>query len=239
MTFTAGGLDIPVKININRRLKYVRLGVSGDGVEVSLPERLDDGRISEMLNNRRAWILENYVKYKSMQRERVRRRWATGEKLPFRGEHYGVQVQARERIGAEVEFDSHVFHIYASPLLNGADRTAAIREAAKKWYAKAAERVIGQRLAYYSGIMNVRYNTVRIKAQKTRWGSCSEKGNLNFNWRIILAPPEILDYVVVHELSHLVYMDHSKNFWNTVSRYIADYEYPRRWLRENGERLMF
>lgn len=80
---------------------------------------------------------------------------------------------------------------------------------------------------------------MRIKEQKTRWGSCSKKGNLNFNWRIILAPPGILDYVVVHELSHLVYMDHSKNFWHTVSEYMPDYKNARLWLRKNGERLMF
>lgn len=86
--------------------------------------------------------------------------------------------------------------------------------------------------------MGVRYNAVRIKSQRSLWASCSAKRNLNFNWRLFLAPPEVLDYVVIHELAHLVVMRHSKRFWSLVAKWCPEHKSRRRWLRENGRALM-
>lgn len=94
--------------------------------------------------------------------------------------------------------------------------------------------VISQRVSYFAAKMDVTYGRISIRAQKTRWGSCSGQGNLNFNWKLILMPPEILDYVVVHELAHRKQMNHSKLFWAEVERILPDYERRRRWLKENG-----
>lgn len=94
--------------------------------------------------------------------------------------------------------------------------------------------VISQRASYFAAKMGVTYGRISIRAQKTRWGSCSGQGNLNFNWKLILMPPEILDYVVVHELAHRKQMNHSKLFWAEVERILPDYERRRRWLKENG-----
>ena len=85
--------------------------------------------------------------------------------------------------------------------------------------------------------MNVSYGRISIREQKTRWGSSSSKGNLNFNWRLILAPEEVLDYVVVHELAHRREMNHSKAFYAVVEAVLPDYRAARRWLREHGDSL--
>ncbi len=95
-----------------------------------------------------------------------------------------------------------------------------------------------RRAEYYARQMQVSYGRVAVKDQKTRWGSCSAKGNLNFNWRLILAPGEVLDYVVVHELAHRREMNHSVRFWNLVESVLPDYQQRKRWLKENGDRLM-
>ena len=92
--------------------------------------------------------------------------------------------------------------------------------------------VLEQRLAYFSEQMGVSYGRVCIRDQKTRWGSCSARGNLNFNWRLCLAPPEILDYVVVHELAHIAHKNHGPQFWALVERYLPDYRARRAMLRE-------
>ena len=86
--------------------------------------------------------------------------------------------------------------------------------------------------------MGVEYRAVRIKSQRSRWASCSAKGNLNFNWRLFLAPPEVLDYVIIHELAHLLVMGHSKRFWSLVAKWCPEHKSRRRWLRENGRALM-
>ena len=101
-------------------------------------------------------------------------------------------------------------------------------------YRKEARRRITERAAYFAEKMGVDYGRIAIKAAKTRWGSCSAKGNLNFHWKLILMPPAILDYVVVHELAHRIEMNHSPRFWTQVERILPDYRERRRWLKENG-----
>ena len=101
-------------------------------------------------------------------------------------------------------------------------------------YRQLARRVIGQRASYFAAKMGVTCGRISIREQKTRWGSCSGQGNLNFNWKLILMPPEILDYVVVHELAHRKQMNHSPAFWAEVERILPDWRERRRWLREKG-----
>lgn len=101
---------------------------------------------------------------------------------------------------------------------------------------KQAAEVIKARCRYYAPVMGVSYGTVTIREQKTRWGSCSTKGNLNFNWKLVLMPPEILDYVVVHELAHRIQMNHSAAFWAEVGKILPDYKERRQWLKVNGQK---
>lgn len=104
-------------------------------------------------------------------------------------------------------------------------------------YRNAAKDYIPKRVAYFAEILDVTYGNITIRDQKTRWGSCSSSGNLNFNWRLILAPPKVLDYVVVHELCHRIEMNHSERFWAQVEKVIPEYKEYRKWLKENGSTL--
>lgn len=104
--------------------------------------------------------------------------------------------------------------------------------------ADRALEVIPQRVRHFAPMVGVSYGRITIRNQRTRWGSCSGKGNLNFNCLLMLAPPEVLDYVVVHELCHRLEMNHSPRFWAQVERVIPDWRERRRWLREHGDALM-
>ena len=101
-----------------------------------------------------------------------------------------------------------------------------------------AKRVIPDRVKYYAGIMGVTFGKITIKNQKTRWGSCSSKGNLNFNCLLMLTPDKVRDYVVIHELCHLKQMNHSKMFWAEVEKVMPDYKVYRQWLSRNGNMLI-
>ena len=109
--------------------------------------------------------------------------------------------------------------------------------AQEKELRERARSVLAQRTAYFARQIGVTYGRITVRDQKTRWGSCSQAGNLNFNFRLILAPPEVLDYVVVHELCHRRQMNHSAQFWQEVAQVLPDYRARKAWLTENGWRL--
>ena len=101
-----------------------------------------------------------------------------------------------------------------------------------------AKAVIPQKVAYYARLLGVTYGRITIRNQKTRWGSCTSTGNLNFNCLLVMMPPEILDYVVVHELCHRFEMNHSAKFWARVGQMMPDYRVRRKWLKDNGNKFM-
>lgn len=108
-----------------------------------------------------------------------------------------------------------------------------------KALADQALEIIPARVEYFAKIIGVTYGNITIRNQKTRWGSCSSKGNLNFNCLLMLAPPEVLDYVVVHELCHRKQMNHSKAFWSEVEKVFPDYKKSIKWLKEEGSQIMY
>ena len=108
-----------------------------------------------------------------------------------------------------------------------------------KILADQALKIIPTRVEYFARIIGVTYGNITIRNQKTRWGSCSSKGNLNFNCLLMLAPPEVLDYVVVHELCHRKQMNHSKAFWTEVEKVFPDYKESINWLKEEGSQIMY
>ena len=110
--------------------------------------------------------------------------------------------------------------------------------AQEKELRERAKSVLAQRTAYFARQIGVTYGRITVRDQKTRWGSCSQTGNLNFNFRLILAPLEVLDYVVVHELCHRRQMNHSTQFWQEVAQVLPEYRKRKAWLTENGWRLM-
>lgn len=109
----------------------------------------------------------------------------------------------------------------------------AYRAAAVGWLREYARATLSEKTRFYGSLMRVTVNHIAIKEQKTRWGSCSAKGNLNFNWKLTLMPQRIQDYVVVHELAHRKQMNHSAAFWKEVESVLPDYQERRKWLREH------
>lgn len=126
----------------------------------------------------------------------------------------------------------------AQERLPKSDLTQPQRKALEARYRQAAKDYFPARVAYYEQIIGVDHTSITIRDQKTRWGSCSGRGGLNFNWRLMLAPPRVLDYVVVHELCHRIEMNHSAAFWHAVEMVLPDYKELRKWLRDNGSTLV-
>jgi predicted metal-dependent hydrolase len=116
----------------------------------------------------------------------------------------------------------------------GAERTPAL----ERWYRRAARAEIAPRLDRACALAGLSYTTLTIRGQRTRWASCSRSGAMSFNWRLLLAPEAVLDYVVWHEVCHLQVMDHSPRFWTLLARWCPDYRDQSRWLRRHGQTLV-
>jgi len=232
-----GDVDIPYDVVINKKLKYMRISIGINGMRVSVNRKVDAKDIEKFLKSKEKWILKHYTRFQSIKAKEISREWNGTEKVLLKGNEYSVFIHNCQGDDIIVKFDGIKFQVQAGTDLSGDDRKRSIEIALKKVFVKIARETINERLSFYSRIIGVTYNDVRIKEQKTRWGSCSKKGNLNFNWRIIMAPPWVTDYVIIHELCHLRFLDHSKRYWSMVESYMPDYKKARQWLKENGAKL--
>jgi predicted metal-dependent hydrolase len=202
----------------------VRVSVDAQGaVEVVLPRRSPASAAPAAIEELRPWI-ERRLRAATALRATIAARGAT---LPYLGAQLELTPQAgRTRA-----------HRRQDALLVPAEADLA-RQAIERWYRRAAAREIAPRLDAATAELGTGYTTLSIRGQRTRWGSCSSSGAMSFNWRLLLAPAPVLDYVVWHEACHLRVMDHSPRFWALVRRHCPDYEAQRRWLRVHGATLV-
>ena len=107
----------------------------------------------------------------------------------------------------------------------------------ERWYRMQAVKLIGKRASELSPLLGLTYNRLVIRGQRTRWGSCSHKGNLSFNWKLLMAPEPVIDYVIIHELAHLKEMNHTKRFWELVAEYCPRWREHKKWLKDHETEL--
>lgn len=177
---------------------------------VKAPYWLEDERIRAFVEAKADWINATRIRLQNARQIKLREnlKLETGVHLPYLGMDRVLTVvrDARARVRVVLAGDRIIMWVPYE-----ADYELR-RQHLEKWYRNEAAFVIAQRAAKYAGVLGVEYHKIHIKDQKSRWGSCSGKGNLNFNWRLIMTPDEVLDYVVIHELCHLVHMNHSPDF---------------------------
>lgn len=154
-----------------------------------------------------------------------------GSRICVEGRALEIELVRAERCALRIEGDT--FRL----ALRQPDDDAAVRAAIRQVLSRRALVRIRERLAHYAPEIGVQFGRVAIRDQKSRWGSCSAKQNLNFNWKLIMAPPEALDYVVIHELCHLIEFNHSRRFWQLVEAQMPEYEAWKKWLKQHGAEL--
>ncbi len=219
-----------------RRTIGIKIDKNGD-VKVSAPLRLGKKQIEEVIQKKAEWIIKKVNEVRKMYSDVVPREFVSGEKLLYLGKEYTLKVVDRDLIKSEVCFEDDTISVYISRSLSGELRKQKIKETLIKCYRQRFLELVNDRIEKYSLLLNVVPFKVFIKDQKTRWGSCSIKGNINLNWRLVMAPLDIIDYVVVHELCHLKVMNHSKDFWALVESVLPDFKELRKWLKVNGYKL--
>ena len=233
--------NIYLEVNIvkmNRKTMAIHLS-EDDIVIVKAPKGISDKIVMDFVHSKKDWIYERYIR--RQQEEATRIRFCQGSKIAFAGDYLSISLVVKESIRGKhlVKYNpiSKELTIFSKNI--NLQEEELIREVVRRWYIQEARTAIEEKAKYYANIFGVTYEKISIKEQKSVWGSCSGKRNLNFNFKLIMMPEEILDYVVIHELAHLLEMNHSPRFWIRVESLCPNYRYYKDWLKVEGYKYKF
>jgi len=231
-------LTVEYSVRRSTRARRARVTLTEDGrVVVVLPARAPEGLAADLVRRHARWIAGHQARLLEA-RHILDARPALGEgrSIPLRGLPHDVFVELapgarRTTVAVEVHSPPSIV------VRRSAVDNRSIAEILDGWLRREARRDLEQRVAARSPEMSLLASRISVRDQRSRWGSASRRGTLSFSWRLVLAPPEILDYVVVHELAHLRWAGHGVRFWTLVRRFASGADHHRRWLRQNEARL--
>lgn len=235
-----GAVDAPYVLKRVPRRRHVHILVNDEGtLEVRAPWRFNLRKARELVRENAEWVLSRL----DTARERLaeRPRLVTGTRLPLLDGSLRLEVRPQAQIDmfecarpsrGRVERRGTDLRVSAASLGEGELRTLI-----ERWYRGEAATYLAGRIEHYSAQLGVRPSRVTIRGQRSRWGSCSSKGTVSLNWRLMMVPSALVDYVVVHELCHLRHMNHSPQFWAMVAGAVPDYRERRRSLNALRGRL--
>jgi len=211
---------------------YVRPGTE---VTVLAPRNLNEEKIRMILQKKARWIIEKQEQLRNHGDSNLAKEFVSGESFPYLGKNYRLKV-VRSSAGSDgkCKLVNGRLLVETNGNSDAESGKIAVRKALMEWYLEHAENKVRERLDRFASQIGKWPASVELKNQVRRWGSCSHNGMVRLNWKIIMAPLSVIDYVIVHELCHLVYPQHSSEFWQKVQSIIPNYKKRRDWLRGNG-----
>jgi len=226
---------VPFTIRRSPRARRLSLRIESDKPELILviPRYALNMQIESFLRRQTPWIEKHWNDALRKAAKRPKRKDRDGDNYFYFGETLTLRLIPSLSWKPGIRVAGNELQITLHKAISLPEGKKAIKKTIQEFYKRKAEEVIHDRLQFFNEHYGLKYNRVTFRNQKTRWGSCSSAKNLNFNWRLIMAPIEVIDYVIVHELCHLRYMNHSAAFWNLVGEQIPQYKALRKWLREN------
>ena len=245
MQITYNSETIQVHI-IRSKRKTICMSVNKDGsVTVKAPHKYPtEAEIGRFVESKVEWIISQRARLQDREDMRLVRRFETDYSFPYLGEERLVEMQSAKKTGISYQDGKIVIKTPAYESLvadydasENKEKIEKLQNDLKKWYKKQAYAYVSKRVDYYKDIVGVTVTSVSIKSRKSQWGSCDSNGELTFSWRLVMARPEAIDYVVIHELCHRKYMDHNKQFWSEVHKYMPDFKAQKQWLEENSVNL--
>ena len=226
------GLKVEV---VRSKRKTSVLHIVGDELQIRVPNRVRDRKIVEILETKERWIRNKVIQLQN-QRITNKREFISGESFSLFGRNLYLKVLEGGKVGTQLIDDYLITTVRTSEI--GDLRKSRIKTYLEKWYIHEAYQKLEEKVMRYSKIIRVSPREIKVRNYKTRWGSCDNKGRLTFNFHLIKAPHEIVDYVVIHELCHMIQPNHSKFFWNEVARFDPSFKNHKKWLKLNGADLM-
>jgi predicted metal-dependent hydrolase len=229
-SMSLNGVTVNYSVRRSERAKHIRITISPhSGVVVTIPSRTRRYiNPEQFLREKQEWVLKHITKIGACQSSNPQE-LENGSVVNLQGSSYTFWVCRREVWQPQIELAGRELRLHVPANFKG-----DTKETVKAWVKNRAATVIRGETDQLAPRIGVNYTNVSIRDQKTKWGSCSRKGNLSFNWRLILFPHQVLRYVVIHELCHLRHFNHSPRFWSLVERHDPNYRESIEWLKEHG-----
>ena len=226
--------DFPIEVVRSLKSKSAAIEIDKGIVKVTVPQNLSDYRVDELVKKRTIWI-KKQLKIEAETPSLRPKEYVNGETFSYLGRNYRLKCVDDET--RDVKLKHGYLTVHLSKALKANEKEYFIKQSLKDWYQARALEKLKEKTKRYSSIIGVTPKSVNVKEYKARWGSCSAKGDISFNWRIIISPHHIVDYIVVHELCHLLEYNHGSKYWKQVGSVIPNYDECRNWLKVYGEDL--
>jgi predicted metal-dependent hydrolase len=218
-----------IKVVKRKHSKYMRLRVSPVGeIKLTVPVFTPKNQINEFLDSQKPWLKQVLKNVKPSRKLKL----VNGETIEILDHTFKLKFYKKHaNPKAYIETNTQTIHVFST------NNKAEIKALVKNTLIEHARKLTKHKSKYFVNRLDIDYKKISIREQRSRWGSCSTSGNLNFNWKIILAPRSVFNYVIAHEVSHLIEHNHSKNFWTLVEKLHPNYKKDKDWLKTHANEL--
>ena len=234
-------MEIPINIKNYKTSKSIKIYFKGNVLSITKPTRLPNKKMMEILKAEEQNLYEKYKKIISSEIKSIKQ-WENGEKIFYKGKTFNIIREYTKKLEVNVRIDekSEKFFVSVPQDVEQEIIKKSVDKIIKKIFKNNTEVLVSKRLPYWSKITGFNYNEVKIRDAITRYGSCMpSKKNLYFSSRLIMLPEYVVDAIIVHELCHMKYKYHNDDFYNLVEKYIPNYREIDKWLKKNGDNIMF
>ncbi len=226
--------DIEYELLPGSQRKTADIVIERNGVvTVRPPADYTPEQVDAVVDSKRMWIYRNLAEWKDLNASAVAREWVNGETFLYLGRAYRLSLVS----GQERPLQLKEGRFCLSRTVVERDGTEAARQAFEAYFADKGRQRFSERVAWFTPKVGVNVASIKVKEMGYRWASCGKSGTLNFHWKCMMAPPKIIDYIVVHELCHFHHRNHTVAFWNEVDKVMPDYRERKEWLRRYGASL--
>ena len=228
-----GNVDLEIQIERTNRKRTIALEVKNNKLIIKTPRSVSKKTLVDLIRRKQQWIKKRAIL--NFEEQNLKNRgFIDNDKFYFRGDEYRLSLILGRKEAVKIEGGLLVVSYVDDKSI---DR-GTIKRLLEDWYLKESIEILKARTEELAQQMRVQPYGITVKNYKSKWGSCTANNKISYNWRIIMAPDPIIDYLIVHELSHIIEPNHSKNFWYQVGNYCKDFQKKRKWLRENGHKLV-
>jgi predicted metal-dependent hydrolase len=222
--------DLRFEVRRSERRRTLELTVERDGsLVLSAPVGVPDAKLERFAKQKRFWVYQKLAAKEALPASRPARQYVSGEGLPYLGRSHRLLLVAKQDVPLRLEAGR--FRMLRAEAPRG--RALMVR-----WYTEHAQAWLQERVVRHAGRVHVQPSAITVQDLGYRWGSCGKGRRLHFHWQVILLPPRIIDYIVIHELVHLSRPHHTPDFWRAVEQALPDWEQRRRWLAEQGPTIL-